>query len=122
MADVGSDERRDDFFLRVDLAVRRRGRLYSPGRADDTIAVERKQAREQAWPGRFRRRLQREHLHTPLAHLEVIAVPCNGALDDLPVHADIPAELVTLRPFLKVEKIAEELERFVFANEPQTTP
>ena len=93
--------------------------LFRSRRAQHAIAVECQQAGEEAGPRRFRRRLQREHLHKSLANFEVFAVPRHRALDYLPVHAGIAAGLVTLRPFLKVEQIAEELERFGPAKESQ---
>ena len=58
-----------------------------------------------------RRRLQREHLHMALADLEMVAVPGDRALHDLPVYAGIAAELVMFAPLFQVEEIAEELER-----------
>jgi hypothetical protein len=54
-----------------------------------------------------------------LAHLKVITMPRNRSLHDLPVHAGIATQLVTLCPFFKIEQIAEELEGFVLTQEPQ---
>ena len=96
-------EKRDELFLRVDLALSRRTRFHAPRRAQNTIAVECQQAGEEAGPRRFRRRLQREHLHMAFAHLEVIAVPCDRAFHDLTVHARIAAELIFTGPFVEVE-------------------
>ena len=55
---------------------------------------------------------EREHLYMPLADLNMVAVPCNGAFDDLTVNARVFTELVAIRPLLKIEEVAEELEGF----------
>ena len=91
-----------------------------PCRAQHAVAIERQQAGEEAGPRCLRRRLQREHLHMALADLHVVAVPCDWALDDLAVHAGVAAELVVAGPFFKIEEIAEELEGFVLAEQPQS--
>ena len=112
-------EKRDELLLRVDLAAGGGGGLHPPCRAQDTIAIEPQQTGEEAGPRSLRRGLQRKHLHMALADLEVIAMPRNRSLHDLPVHAGIAAKLVLFRPFFKVEQIAEELEGFVLAQKPQ---
>ena len=65
---------------------------------------------EKAGARSLRRRLQRKHLNVPLANLYMIAMPCNRALDDLPVNTGITAKLVAAGPFLQIEEVAEELE------------
>ena len=55
----------------------------------------------------------------PLAYLHMIAMPCNGALDDLTVNTCVFPELVAIRPLLKIEEVAEELEGFGLAQQPQ---
>ena len=51
----------------------------------------------------------------PLADLNMVAMPCNGALDDLTVNARVFTELVAIRPLLKIEEVTEELESFGLA-------
>ena len=102
-------EKRDELLLRVDLAASGGRGLHPPCRAQHAIAIEREQAGEEAGPRCFGRRLEGEHLHMAVADLEVIAVPRDRTLDDLPVHASIAAELVALCPLFKVEQVAEEL-------------
>ena len=47
------------------------------------------------------------------ANLNVVAVPKDRTLDDLPIYSGVTAELVGGGPFFKVEQIAEELKRAV---------
>ena len=112
-------EKRYELLLRVDLAAGGGSRLHPPCRAQDTIAIEPQQTGEEAGPRSLRCRLQRKHLHMALADLEVITVPRNRSLYDLPVHASIAAQLVTFCPFLKIEQVTEELEGFVLTQKPQ---
>ena len=44
-----------------------------------------------------------------LPNLNVVAMPRNGALHDLPVYPRVAAKLTSAGPFFKIEKIAEEL-------------
>ena len=85
-----------------------------------TIAVEREQTGEEARSRCFRCRLQGEHLYVAFANLQMVAMPGNGTLDDLPVHAGIAAKLILFRPFLKVEQIAEKLEGLCLVQQPQS--
>ena len=94
-------EEGDELLLRVDLAARGGRGLRPPCRAQHAVAVERQQAGEEAGPRCLRRRLQRKHLDMALADSQMVAVPCNRALDDLPVYAGIAAELVLQRPILQ---------------------
>ncbi len=103
-------EKRDELLLGVDLAAGRGRGLQPPCRAQHAVAIERQQTGEEARPRCLRRRLQGEHLHVALADLQMVAVPCNRTLDDLPVYAGIAAKLVLRGPFFKIEEIAEELE------------
>ncbi len=112
-------KKRDELLLCVDLAAGRGGGLRPPCRAQHAIAVERQQAGEEAGPRCLRRRLQRKHLHVALADAQMVAVPCNRVLHDLPVYAGIAAELASLRPLFKVEEIAEKLEGAVLIEQPQ---
>ena len=75
---------------------------------------------EQAGPRGFGRSLQCEHLDVPLSDLHVVAVPGDRTLDDLPVNACVAAKLPSAGPLLKIEEIAEELEGFVLAKQPQS--
>ena len=112
-------EERDELLLRVDLAARRRCGLYAPCRTQDAVAVERRQAGEEAWPRSLGRRLQREHLDMALANSKMVAVPADRTLHDLPIHAGIAAKLVLAGPFLQIEEVAEELEGLVLAQQSQ---
>ncbi len=50
----------------------------------------------------------------------MVAVPCDRALYDLPVHSGIAAELVVLGPLLKVEEIAKNWKASVLSSKPQS--
>ena len=65
---------------------------------------EKRQGRDASGVG-----FQREHLYMALSNRYVVAMPCNRALDDLPVNAGVAAELVALGPLFKVEEVAEKL-------------
>ena len=103
-------EEGDELFLRVDLAASGGRGLGPPCRAKNAVAIEREQARKEAWPRRFGRRLEREHLHMAFAHAQMIAVPGNWVPDDLAVYAFVAAELAGSGPLFKIEEVAEEVE------------
>ena len=46
------------------------------------------------------------------ADLEMVAVPRNRVLHDLPVYASVATKLVFSSPLLQVEEVAEKLEGF----------
>ena len=103
-------EERDELLLLVDLAAGRACGLHSPRCAEHAIAIQGEQAGEQAWPRCFGCGLQREHLDMSLPDLNVVAMPCDGTLHDLTVHARIAAKLPSASPLLKIEQVTEELE------------
>ena len=109
-------EERDELLLGVDLAAGRARGLHPPRRAEDTIAVERKQSGKQARARRLWGSLQREHLDVPLSDLHMVAMPRDRTLHDLAVNTAIAAKLPSGRPLLKIEKVAEELEGLELAE------
>ena len=113
-------EERDELLLGIDLTAGRRCGLHAPRGTQDTVTVEREQTGEEARSRCFWWRFQREHLYVAFANLQVVAMPGNGTLDDLPIHAGIAAKLILLRPFLKVEQIAEKLETLSLVQQPQS--
>ncbi len=54
------------------------------------------------------------------ANRDVVAVPCDRTLHDLPVHSGVAAKLVLLGPLFEVEKIAEKLEDFGLVEQTQS--
>ncbi len=113
-------EERDELLLGVNLTAGGRRRLHPPGGTQHAVAVEREKTREETWSRCFWGCLQGEHLNVALAHLQMIAVPGNGTVDDLTIYSGISAKLILLRPFLKVEEIAEKLESLRLAKKPET--
>ena len=109
-------EERDELLLGVDLLASRRCRLHTPCGAKNAVTVESEQGGELAGARRFGCRHQGEHLHMPFAHLDMVAMPRNRGLHDLPVHTRVGAKLIVSGPLLQVEEIAEELERRVLCR------
>ena len=113
-------EKGDELLLRVDLLASRAAGLHPPCRAQHAIAVERQQAGEQAGPGCFWCRLEREHLYMAFADCYVVAVPCDRTFHDLPVYAGVAAELVALGPLFEVEEVAEKLKGLGLIEQTQS--
>lgn len=109
-----------ELLLRVDLATGRGGGLRPPCRTQHAIAIEREQAGEETRPRCFRGRLEGVHLHVSFAHAQMIAVPCDGIADDLPVYSGIVTELRLRRARSREAEISLEISANVTSSKSTT--
>jgi hypothetical protein len=65
-------------------------------------------------------RFEREHLDMAFTDGNVVAVPCDRTLHDLPVYSSVAAELVARSPLFKVEEVAEKLKGLGLIKQTQS--